>query len=239
MARLFARCTLTHILRLDVGLRWAAPLLSGALLGVGCAPSPPTTPDAAVNRYAQALKAEHWEEAYALLSDESRAELSLQQFEQLMVKNRQALTQFLARVETRNTQAHVTASLRTSAGDELTLVYQEGAWRIDESALDLYSQREPRVALASFVHAYDHRRFDVLLQFVPRSHAEGLSEQTLKSAWEGGMKSEMEQVVEALRVSYKTAKLEILGEHATMSYGNGATVELILEDGAWKIENFQ
>jgi len=206
-------------------------------LSCGCAPARPTTPDAAVDRYAAALGAQDWTTAYALLSEENRAELSLDEFKRLMIQNEREVRDVLDQLRARSTPPYVTATVQTASGDSLTLVYENGSWTIDESAIDLYSQRAPRQALGSFVRAYDHGRYDVLLRFVPKRDLAGLSSETLKEAWEGEMKSEIEQVVEALRVSYQTATLEILGEHATMSYGSGAAVELVLEEGSWKIQD--
>lgn len=204
-----------------------------------CAPKAPSTPDLALRRYAAALAAEDWQEAYDLLSESGRAELSLGQFRDIMSSNKSEVASLLDRVKSHSTAPLVTASVHTRSGDVLTLIYQDGAWKLDASAFDLYGQREPRQTLASFVRAYDHQRYDVLLRFVPKQEQNGLSVELLKQAWQGTQKVEIEQIVEGLRVSYSTAKLEVLGEHATMSYGSGAAVELILEDGSWKIENFQ
>lgn len=210
-----------------------------ALVGGGCAPARPTTPDAVVDHYADALQAKDWASAYAVLSEENRAELSLEEFKHLMIQNEREVRQVLDQLRARSTPPYVTATVQTPAGDNLTLIYENGNWTIDESAIDLYSQKAPRVALGSFVRAYDHDRYDVLLRFVPERDLPGLSVDTLRQAWQGEMKAEIEQVVEALRVSYLSAPLEILGEHATMSYGSGAAVELVLEAGSWKIENLQ
>lgn len=215
-------------------------LIGGGSLPIsGCAPARATTPDAAVDRYVSALEAQDWASAYALLSEENRAELGLDEFKRLMIQNEREVREVLDQLRARSTPPYVTATVQTPAGEKLTLIYENGSWTIDESAIDLYSQKAPRIALGSFVRAYDHGRYDVLLRFVPERDLPGLSVATLKRAWEGEMKAEIEQVVEALRVSYQTAPLEILGEHATMSYGSGAAVELVLEAGSWKIENLQ
>lgn len=223
------------------GLLSKGPLLSAVIssfLGA-CGPASAPTPDTAVDRYARALAARDWKEAYALLSEDNRVELSLEQFERLMKANEREVDDALRRIRSRSSPPYVTATVHTASGERLLLVYEEGGWKIDASAIDLYSQRAPRTALGSFIRAYDHDRYDVLLRFVPRRDLEELTPGALKAAWEGEMKAEIEQIVEALRVSYSTAQLEILGEHATMSYGNGAAIELVLEDGSWKIENFQ
>ncbi len=210
-----------------------------ALAFSGCGPRRGITPDATVDQYAQAIEAQRWEDAYRLLSEAGRARISLAEFKRLMLQNQREVSELLSRAQQTDTPPHVTAKIRTQSGVELSLIYQDGSWRIDESAVDFYSQKDPRLALGSFVRAYDHKRYDVLLRFVPQRERAGMTVETLKDAWEGALRVEVEQIVEGIRVSYQTAKLEILGEHATMSYGSGATVEMILENGSWKIENFQ
>lgn len=214
-------------------------LLLLSLVALACSPKHPTTPNAALERYASAIKAEDWQRAYNLLSEADRAELSFEQFKDIMSSNKREVASLLDRVQSHSSPPLVTAKVHTRSGDVLTLVYQDGAWRLDASAFDLYSQRDPRQTLASFVRAYDHQRYDVLLRFVPKKELDGLTTELLKQAWQGSQKVEIEQIVEGLRVSYSTAKLEVLGDRATMSYGSGAAVELTLEDGSWKIENFQ
>lgn len=206
---------------------------------LGCTPAPASSPRGAVDEYASAISDGRWSDAYALLSVETRAALSLKDFQSLAKRNEAELQALVRGLRQQAAPPLVTAQVRTKNGEVLTLRYEEGAWRIDAEAIDLYSQREPRVALASFVRAYDHGRYDVLLRFIPDDQTDGLDEAVLRDAWEGEMQVEMEQTVEALRVALETAELELLGDRATLSYGAGGTAELIFERGAWKIENFE
>ena len=108
---------------------------------------------------------------------------------------------------------------------------------IEPSAIDLYSQVEPRVAIASFVRAFDNRRYDILMRFVPDDKREGLDANALRRAWEGEQKNEMRQIVRALDAALPTARVEQIGDRATMAYGAAGTVELVRERGLWKIED--
>jgi exopolyphosphatase/pppGpp-phosphohydrolase len=76
-----------------------------------------------------------------------------------------------------------------------------------------------------------------LVWFVPTDKRDGLDEARLKQAWEGDQKEEMQRLIEGLKSQLATAKVEILGSRATVAYGAGGTVQLLLEDGAWKIED--
>jgi hypothetical protein len=118
-------------------------------------------------------------------------------------------------------------------------VYEDGSWRVDSSAIDLYSQTSPESAVRAFIRAFQNHRYDVLLRFVPDGKKEGLDAAKLKKAWESEQKEEMERLTQALEAALPTAKFERIGERATMAYGAGGTVELVREHGAWKIEEFR
>ena len=131
----------------------------------------------------------------------------------------------------------VTAKVTTPGGQELDLVLENGAWKIDSSAIDLYAQDSPRHAVQGFIRALERKRYDVILRYVPDAHKEGLDAAKLKDAWEGHDKDEMEQVLSSLKQSLPSAKIEETGDHATLPYGAG-TMQLVREHGLWKIEDF-
>lgn len=214
-------------------------LLLSLLCSGGCTSQPAASPEAAVDNYVAAVREGRLEDAYKMLSRESRADLSFAAFTKLVKANPKEIEALLEGLKQQEAPPMVRAEVTAKNGEQLNLVYEDGAWRIDESAIDLYSQSEPRTALRSFVRAFDNKRYDVLLEFVPDEQKEGLSARVLKESWEGEQQLEMAQIVEALRAHLESAQLEVLGERATMSYGAGAAIELIRERGAWKIEDFQ
>ena len=110
---------------------------------------------------------------------------------------------------------------------------------MDGSAIDLYSQATPEAAVRAFIRAYDNKRYDVLMRFVPDAKTEGLDAAKLKKAWEGEQREEMDRLTQALEAALPTARFERIGERATMAYGAGGTVELLREHGEWKIEEFK
>ncbi len=111
---------------------------------------------------------------------------------------------------------------------------------MDGSAIDLYSQAAPESAALSFVRAVENKRYDLLLRFVPDSQRdEGLTEATLRAAWEGEQKQEMVRLIEALKAALPAARFEVVGERATLAYGAGGTIELVREHAAWKVEELK
>lgn len=223
----------------------ARPRAIGLLLGVlasgwlGCAAGGASAgPREAVREYALALREGRTHDAYELLSAEARARVSLRDFERMVAENGREIEDISAGLLAPAEVPRVTATLTSPEGDRLLLVYEDGAWRVDESALDLYAQDTPEAALGSFVRAFANKRYDVLLRFVPEAKQAGMTEEQLRRAWEGEQRPEVEQLTRALAASLPNLRVEVLGTRATAAYGTGGTVELVHERGAWRIEDF-
>jgi hypothetical protein len=195
-------------------------------------------PREALRSYALALREGRTKDAYVLLSAEARGRLSLAEFQRMVTENGREIEDLSASLLAPAEVPRVTATLTSPDGETLLLVYEGDAWRVDGSALDLYSQESPEAAIASFVRAFNNKRYDVLLRFVPESKREGLSAEQLKKAWEGEQRQQVEQLTQALEASLPNVRVEVLGTRATVAYGAGGTVELVHELGAWRIEDF-
>lgn len=196
------------------------------------------SPHQTIADYASALKRQDAKAAYALLSTDAQRRLPFSRFKRMLVENPEAVARLAEALEQPESRMLVTATLKGSEGESVDLVYEQGAWRAQLSAIDLYSQATPTAALASFVRAFEAKRYDVLLRFVPEAERNGLTAEKLREAWEGVQKEEMQELVEGLKASLPTMKAERLANRATIAYGSQGTVELIEERGLWKIVNF-
>lgn len=194
-------------------------------------------PHSVLRAYARALEEGRADEAYRMLSEEARRGTSLEAFRR-MVKDSPQDVHEIARSLSRPTAVPVvTATVTTATGQPLELVLENGKWRVEATAIDLYAQDTPRRAIQGFVRAVERKRYDVVLKYVPDAHREGLDAAKLKSAWEGYDKDEIEQVVAGLKQALPAATIEETGDRATMAYSQG-TMQLVRERGLWKIEDF-
>ncbi len=226
--------------RAAVLTRTVGPVALVLATSAACTPQAKTpNPREALDRYTTALSEGRLRDAYALLSDEAKKSVSYEAFERMARENPEEIRALVAALERPTSPPYVTARVTTEDGDTLLLIYEDGAWRVDASAVDLYGQATPEQAVGSFVRAYENSRYDILMRFVPKADREGLDEQKLRAAWEGEQKAEMDQLTQVLAAALPTAQIELLGDRATLAYGTSGTVELIREDGAWKIEDFQ
>ncbi|MCL2777484.1 MAG: hypothetical protein FWD73_05725 [Polyangiaceae bacterium] len=205
-----------------------------------CGGSNVQDPAGVLRAYAHALEEGRADDAYRLLSDEARRGTSAEAFRR-MVKDNPGEVQEIAKALLRPTAApQITATITTSitgTAQELPLVLENGKWKVEGAAIDLYAQDTPRHAILGFVRAVERKRYDVAMKYVPDAHKEGLDAQKLKSAWEGHDKEEIEQVIAGIKQALPTTSPEEVGNHASMAYGTG-TIQLVRERGLWKIEDF-
>ncbi len=210
-------------------------LVSVAL--AACAGAKAEDPQSVLRAYSHALEEGRADDAYRMLSEEARRGISLEAFRRMVKDNPEEVREIARSLARPTATPVVTASVTTSNGQELDLVLENGRWKVEATAIDLYAQDTPRHAIQGFVRAVERKRYDVVLKFVPDAHKEGLDASKLKSAWEGHDKEEIEQVVSQLKLALPTATIEETGDRATMAYGAG-TMQLVRERGLWKIEDF-
>lgn len=202
-----------------------------------CAAPKAEDPQSVLRTYSRALDEGRAEDAYRMLSEEARRGISLEAFRR-MVKDHPDEVREIAKALSRPTSTPVvTASVTSASGQELQLVLEDGKWKVEATAIDVYAQDTPRHAIQGFMRALERKRYDVVLKFVPDAHREGLDAAKLKAAWEGHDKGEIEEVVSALKQALPTASIEETGDRATMAYGP-RTMQLVRERGLWKIEDF-
>ncbi len=199
----------------------------------------PRAPQDALREYAQALEAGKTRQAYDLLSSEARATLSYERFDELAKSSPDQAKKLSAAVDAGPADTRITALVTAPDGESLLLVLEDGQWRLDESAVDPYSQTSPRAALYSFVRAFKQNRYDVLLRLAPGEDRGALSPDALREAWQGERKTELQRLIAALEAALPSTPIEVEGDRARMSYGTAGEAVLIREGGLWKIEELK
>jgi len=219
----------------------ALALLVTLPVTVGCAAGSSTgSPESVLSAYSRAIERGQLAEAYALLSEDAKKTIPFEQFKRMIQENPEQARELIRALDRpREGHARVTAQVTAADGEPLLLVYENGAWRVDGSAIDLYSQASPESAARAFVRAVENKRYDLLLRFVPDNQREGLTEASLRAAWEGEQKQDMARLVEALKAALPAARFEVVGDRATLAYGAGGTIELVREHAAWKVEELK
>ncbi|MGK3994755.1 hypothetical protein [Sorangium sp. So ce1024] len=131
-------------------------------------------PSDALRAYAQALQEGRVDAAYRLLSDEAKRSMSLEAFRRAVRDNPDDALEIARAIARPAADPVVTATVTLPNGEELLLVFEGGHWRLDAAAVDLYGQATPRQALVGFLRAFERRRYDVIMRYVPDAEKEGL-----------------------------------------------------------------
>jgi hypothetical protein len=208
-------------------------------LCAACGAGRPASPQDALGAYSAALREGRSRDAYALLSSDAKKDIPYEAFQRIIRENPDEVMEIGRALARPAAPPRVTAVVKAPNGESLLLVLEDGAWRVDGSAIDLYGQATPEVALKAFVRAFKNRRYDVLLRFVPEAEREGLGAEELRRSWEGEERAELEALVAAVEANLPSSRLEITGDRAAMAFGAGGTVELVREGGIWKVEDLR
>ncbi|WP_437736992.1 hypothetical protein [Sorangium sp. So ce1335] len=143
-------------------------------------------PSDTLRAYAQALQEGRVDAAYRLLSDEAKRSMSLEAFRRAVRDNPDDALEIARAIARPAADPVVTATVTMPNGEELLLVFEGGRWRLDAAAVDLYGQATPRQALVGFLRAFERRRYDVIMRYVPDAEKEGLGEPAASAPGEAG-----------------------------------------------------
>lgn len=214
-----------------------AGILSLALALGACGGAGAEDPRGVLHRYARALEEGRADDAYRLLSDDARRGTSLEQFRKMVKEHPEEMRELGRALSRPASTPFVSAKVSGGNGEDVDLVLEEGKWKLELSAVDLYAQDTPRHAVAGFLRAIEQKRYDMALKYVPDSHRPGLDAAKLKAAWEGTEKDSVDAMRVGVKRALSSAQIEETGDRAALPYGNG-TMQLVKERGLWKIEDF-
>jgi hypothetical protein len=216
--------------------RLAPPLaFAVALAGLACARAQ-AAPGATLSALGAALERKDYDAAYALTSADFRARVPREAF-RAELDEAGADTQALGRRLRATASGRLAATVELAPGEPVTLVEDGGRWLVDDpSVFEPWSQATPRAALRSFVRALEQRRYDVVLRLCPTGRRASLSIDVLRAYWEGEHQADNAQLLARLRAALGAPIIET-GDEARLPYGSASEVQLVREDGLWKIED--
>lgn len=214
-------------------------LLAGAFLSaatLACGPAS-HSPEAALHSYAQAIREGKVDQAYSLMSAEFRARHSREEFAKMLEDNEAEAEQTAQRLSVEEGMVAIRAELKYGFDETVEMRKEDGRWRIATNPLSFYSQATPRDTVRSFVRAYSLGRWDVMLRFVPKAYKERMTVEMVEKQFTGPRKDEMKEMMDTLRVNLDAPSADSQSENqARLRYGETYEVELVREQGLWKIK---
>jgi hypothetical protein len=218
-----------------VALRHALLLCTLLACGTSCAAQRPVGPETTLADFAAALERGDLQRAYELLSADARKRWTREQFERQVRDNPKETRALISAL---HRPAAPVLVARTALPDGPTAELSrapDGSWRIDSVLTDFYGQDTPREALESFVRAVENARWDVVYGLMPEADRAGLDVETLAKNLEAQVE-ELTRLVALLKTSLQSP-IEIVGDRATMPYGESYTARFVRENGRWKLED--
>lgn len=214
-------------------LAWLA---CSAALAAGCAQHAPNgTPEATVAAYAQALARGDAAAVAALTSPSAPGGNDLAAIAEALAHHDAEAEEIAQALSAPVAVANQTAWVALQDGTEVQLERRGDGWAVVSPAPTFYSQGTPREAIRSFARALRHQRWGVLLELMPDAARGELTAEQLGENLRA-QRQEWERMLSLLEISLQQP-IEVVGDRATMPYGEGFAAHLVREEGRWKVED--
>jgi hypothetical protein len=197
-------------------------------------------PEASLRAYAGHIKNKKLDQAYELLSASTRKHLPEKELRRFLDEQGERLAGLLESLfSASDVDVVFWATLRSENGDEVRLVRENGAWRIDSGALVPPTSATPEDAVQRFLLAVESRDCEALLDSAPPSVRARHSRKQLVS----GCREQMDVLQDTaaqiraagakpVRVSKDRAEITYLGTAAS-----SRKLIVVEYDGHWYIED--
>lgn len=208
----------------------------GVLPGCGATRHAARTPEGALSAYVHALERGDVDRAYDSLSPEAQLGMTRQDFARLAQSSPESTRSFAALLVEGNGQPKTVVT--TTCGTQVLLVLEDGQWRVAPATIDLFPTRTPEESARSLILAFDAQRFDVLHRLMPEEKRKELPLKEFQAMFQGDYGETMTTAIDALRLALEGAPFEVMGNRASLPYGKGRVLGLVLERGSWRVESF-
>ncbi len=162
---------------------------------------------------------------HAALTLAARRTTPPREVSRLLKESKAAISERLALIVSSGTSDE-SAALRLASGRIVELTRHGGEYRMASAGLGLpLAYQSPVAAASALGTALSARDFAGLLAVLSRESATSLQSQL------SGLASDLQEP--------RTLRVELQGERATVWTASGHRVELVFEEGAWKVYDFE
>ena len=194
---------------------------------VACATSTADGPKQMVERYIAAINRDDPQAAYALLGEQVQRQITAAEFaarwKQVKPELRRQASQLGSSAER---PMEIGATVTYRGGTRARLRFADGQWRIDGGISVSFQTATPLEALRTFIRAVERRSYDAVLKLLSRSVRQSIERDI------------NDRLAKLKRWLGRDGEVEITGDRARVRYDARYKIELVNEDGQWKILDF-
>lgn len=208
------------------GVSWrCAAILFSLAAGAGCTTSYGVPdPDRTIVDYAAAIDGGDAEAIYAMMSEESRRSVSLEQVQRMLSEQQAELSEHAKSLRDDGRATDATAEVRYDDGEVVSLDLHDGAFRVTAADGLPAASHTPVQALSQLRRVLARRSYAGLLRVLsPRTRA--------------ALERDLRSLVEGLDEP-DSLHVEVAGDEATITVPGGHQVFLKREDGVWYVDDF-
>jgi hypothetical protein len=195
-----------------------------ALSTSGCAsgPSRPAgDPAQALTTFLTAVRDGKLDAAYQTLHPELRRSLSRERFDELARDNKAELLELAEHLKRVDEQVLVQAKVVTARGETVTVVLEDGQYRIAGGVLDAHALASPLDAVSELRRALQRESLTLLLRVLTSDR---------RAAWLAAFGETLERTEDPLDL-----RVEIHGDTAIVYLTGGGEIHLRKEAGRWHV----
>ena len=187
-----------------------------------CAGSSRVGPHETLRRYVEAVETDRPDDAYRLLDEGVRSRMTPAEFASQWKSLRAELQAQAVRLKAAlGKPVKARAQVSYPAGGRAMLSYSDDRWRIDDGVALSGGAATPSDALKAFVRAVESRSYEAVMRLLARSVRESIERDVA------------ERVAKLKEAAGQ--EIEVTGVRARLQYAPRFKVELIHEEGEWRI----
>jgi hypothetical protein len=189
---------------------------------VACSGVAKTGPQETLRRYVHAIESDHPTDAYVLLDESIRKQMTPTEFiarwKSLRVELQAQAVQLKPLL---GKPVKARAQVSFPSGARASLSYADDLWKIDDGIALSGGAATPADALRAFIRAVESRNYELVMRFLARS---------VRDSIERDITERVAKLKHALN-----HEIEVTGGRARLQYDPRYKIELIQEEGEWRI----
>jgi hypothetical protein len=205
-------------------MRWSSIACVCLLLACASGPARPAgDPERVLAQFLSAVREDKLDAAYALLHPELRRTISRERFAEQARDNKQELLDLAEQLERVDELLRVEAKVTTARGEVVTVVLEDGEYRIAGGVLDAHALATPLDAVSELRRALQRESLPLLLHVLSSER---------RAAWLAAFGETLERTEDPLDL-----RVEIHGDTAIVYLSGGGEIHLRKEADRWHVHD--